>query len=336
MKIGFKVQDEWEKKKIIILISSIFTWAQAPIQYKKEPGEGGEEAEEGAEGEKKEEEAPEEESEEEKEEPAEEGKEEPAEQPEETEKKKKVLAFKESQYYLRVPDPKFDSYKFLETLALSIGIGKPQKKGEENKLLVYVLCAGLLYGKEEDVFYEYFKRAWLQKPEKLPFIGKGLNLVPTIHIIDLARLIKRVIKLKPAISYIVAIDRTKRPTQKKIVTAISKAIGTNKVEQKPVKELLKEIWMLPLQVNIKIRPSDVFKDEPAPSDEGELEQEEQERRAKARKFPWHCEFGIPENIVQLNIEFNKARGLNPVKIFITAPPAAGKAWLCQQYIYKQQ
>ena len=326
------MQEEWDKKKVIILISSIFTWARTPVQYKKEAGEGGEEAEEGAEGEKKEEEPPEEESEEEKEEPGEEGKEEPVEQQEEAEKKKKILAFKESQYYLRVPDPNYDSHKFLETLALSIGIGKPVKKPEDKKLLVYVLCAGLLYGKEEDVFYEYFKRAWLQKPEKLPYIGKGLNLVPTIHIVDLSRLIRRIIKLKPQISYIVAVDRTKKPTQKKLVTAISKAIGTNKVEQLPIKELMKEKWMLPLQIGIKIRPSEVFKDEPAPGDEGELEPEEQERRAKARKFPWQCELGIPENIAQLNIEFNKARDLNPVKIFVTAPPAAGKAWLCQQYI----
>jgi adenylate kinase len=321
--------DTWEKNKTVILLSSILTWAHTPPQYKKEPGEGEEQQEEPVEGEAKEEEAPEEESaEEEKEEgePEEENKE----QTEEPEKKKKVVAFKESQYFLRVPDPGYSSFKFLETLALSIGMGKPSGKPEEKKLSVYVLCTGLLYGNGEEMFYEYFKRAWLQNPSKLPYIGKGLNLVPTIHVIDLARLIKRVIQIRPKTKYIVAIDRSKKPTQRKIVTAISKAIGTGDVETRTVQILTKEKWMLPLQINVKIRPSEVFKDEPTPETEAELEAEVAEKRAQERKFRWHCELGITENISKLNLEYNSFRDLKPVKIFITAPPASGKSWLCEQ------
>lgn len=137
--------------------------------------------------------------------------------------------------------------------------------------------------------------------------------------------------IQPKIKYIVAVDRTKRPYQKKIVTAISKAIGTGLTKTKLASELIKEAWMIPLQINLKIRPSDVFKDEPTPETEGEVEPEIAEKRALARKFPWHCEFGIPENIAKLNLEFNQYRDLKPVKIFITAPPASGKSWLCKQY-----
>ncbi len=69
-----------------------------------------------------------------------------------------------------------------------------------------------------------------------------------------------------------------------------------------------------------MRASIAFKDGEPPEDA-----EDPEEAAKLLKFPWHCEKGIVENIKMLNEEFNKARGLNPVKIFITGPPAAGKS-----------
>jgi adenylate kinase len=53
-------------------------------------------------------------------------------------------------------------------------------------------------------------------------------LIPTIHVIDLARLVKRVVDQAPNHPYIFAIDRTKKPTQKRIIEAISKGIGTGK------------------------------------------------------------------------------------------------------------
>jgi hypothetical protein len=49
-------------------------------------------------------------------------------------------------------------------------------------------------------------------------IGEGLNLVPTIHVIDLARLVRRVVIENPKEHpYIFAIDKTSKPTQKRIV-----------------------------------------------------------------------------------------------------------------------
>ena len=330
---SFEMKKDWEGKKFIILLSSIMTWAQTPVLYKKEEGAEGEGEEEGEENEQKEEEQePEEDSgegEEEKEEEQEEGDKENEEQ-EEPVPKKRILPFKESQYYLRIPAPEYASYKFLETLALSIATTKPNQKSEDKKLYVYVLCAGLLYGNGEDVFYQYFKQAWLQNPQKLPIISKGNNRVPTIHVVDLARLVKRVIRLAPKQSYIIAVDKSKRPTQRKIVMAISKAIGTGLIESHTSQDLAKHPWMLPLQINVKIRSSEVFKDEPTPESEADLEPEEAEKRAQERKFPWHCEFGITENMSILNTEFNTFQGLNPVKIFVTGPPASGKSYLSKQ------
>ena len=104
------------------------------------------------------------------------------------------------------------------------------------RLTVHVLCSGIRYGLGENRLYELFKAAWLQNPRALSFSGKGDNLIPTIHIIDLARLVRRMVSAQVAKTsqdksllkkqYIFAIDRTAKATQKKLIEAISKGIGT--------------------------------------------------------------------------------------------------------------
>lgn len=93
-------------------------------------------------------------------------------------------------------------------------------------LKVHVLCTGIRYGNGERIFYDHFQKAWIQSPIQLPILGKGDNLIPTIHTIDLARLVNRIVSDKPNHPYIFAIDRTKKPTQKRIVQAIANGMGT--------------------------------------------------------------------------------------------------------------
>jgi len=113
------------------------TWVNTPPKIQKE----GEEPEEGDEEEPPSE--PEEGEGEEEEAPAE-GEDAPP----------TVLPFKERDFHLRVPAPRFQALKTLETLALSSVKAQP-------KLKVYVLCAGILYGNGERVFYNHFKKSWL-------------------------------------------------------------------------------------------------------------------------------------------------------------------------------
>ena len=81
-----------------------------------------------------------------------------------------------------------------------------------------MLCSGIRYGNGERIFYDHFQKAWIQNPADLPYIGEGENLVPTIHIIDLARLVRRVVIDDPKEHpYIFAIDKTRRPSQKRLV-----------------------------------------------------------------------------------------------------------------------
>lgn len=73
-----------------------------------------------------------------------------------------------------------------------------------------------------------------------------------------------------------------------------------------------------------MKASDALKDGEVPEDLAE--DIDPEEYALAQKFPWHCEKGIVKNIISLNNEFNTFRGLNPVKMFVTGPPASGKTY----------
>ena len=257
---------EYSEEKVLILISSVMSWANTPPKVKKvlEDGEEGEEEQE--------DEPPEDEPDDEptsEQEPAEE------EPNEDAPPKPVVLTFKEKDFHLRVPSPKFRHLKTLETLALSSVKAQP-------KLKVYVLLAGVLYGNGERIFYDHFKRAWLQTPRKLPMIGKGDNLIPTIHVLDLARLVKRVVKDRPENYYIFAVDRTRNPTQKRLVEAVSKGIGTGESETVGFDEVRQHDWAEVLTLNLKMRSSEVMKDGEPPEDA-----EDPEEAAKLLKFPWH-------------------------------------------------
>jgi nucleoside-diphosphate-sugar epimerase len=63
---------------------------------------------------------------------------------------------------------------------------------------VHVVSAGFLYGNGEqnDIFYEFFRRAWVSLHPKLaalPVIEEGSNILPIIHVSDLVASIDLII-----------------------------------------------------------------------------------------------------------------------------------------------
>lgn len=85
---------------------------------------------------------------------------------------------------------------------------------KRDNVKTYVIAAGVLYGKGEAILNDHFKKSWLQDPLRLPIVGAGNNLVPTVHVTDLARMVKKIYETKPERQYIFGIDNTKKPTQK--------------------------------------------------------------------------------------------------------------------------
>lgn len=247
-------------QKTLILLSSVMTWVNTPPKLTDDPIEGEGEEDEQPEGD--EEEASDEDSsdagkEEEEVEEDEEGIDKP--------KKLPIKYFKETDFHLRVPHKDFEYLKTLETIAMSSTNTQPMLK-------VHVMCSGIRYGNGERIFYDHFQKAWIQSPAALPVLGEGRNRVPTIHIIDLARIVKRVVTASSPLPYIFAIDRTKRPTQKRLVKAIAGGIGTGKIEKVGGEEAdpTTEAWSKFLCINLKMKTSDAFKDGELP-EENDLE-----------------------------------------------------------------
>ena len=101
---------------------------------------------------------------------------------------------------------------------------------KKENVRTFVLAAGIMYGKGENILNSHFKRAWLQNPLRLPFVGEGNNILPTIYVVDVARMVKKIFEGKPEKQYIVGIDTTRKCTQKKLINAISNGIGTGLCE----------------------------------------------------------------------------------------------------------
>jgi len=209
---------------------------------------------------------------------------------------------------------------------------------KRDNVKTYVIAAGVLYGKGEAILNSHFKKAWLQEPPRLPVVGQGNNLVPTVHVTDLARMVKKIYETKPERQYIFGIDTTKKPTQKKLIAAISNGIGTGLIEQTDIPVQFAKVhpnktplqldldWRKFLLLNIKALPSPLFagSEEPAEGEE-----------AGEGDFPWHCKKGLAGNIQLVKEEFCKHRGLKPFKIALTGKPCTGKshfsAQLAQHY-----
>lgn len=126
----------------------------------------------------------------------------------------------------------------------------------------------------------------------------------------------------PQEKYIFAVDRTKNKSLKNLIKSISKSIGNGKINKNDRIENYSKNENYAeeeLSINLKIKPSKVFNDEKA--------EDEDEEEFEKRKFKWHTEFGIAENLELIRKEFVEFHSLKPVKIFVTGPPGSGKTEL---------
>lgn len=85
---------------------------------------------------------------------------------------------------------------------------------------------------------------------------------------------------------------------------ISSGMGAGLLKHVELGDVLGEDWVEFLTLDLKMQCSKAFLGGP---------------------FEWHCPLGIcPKSMPLLNAEFNLFRGLFPLKVLITGPPAAGK------------
>ena len=130
------------------------------------------------------------------------------------------ISFTEDDYRRRRAHPNFKSHISAEKLVIKHG------KTNKAKFITYVVASGLTYGSGEEIFHFLFKTAWHGQAPALQCFGNGQNIVPAIHIKDLAAVIVNICDQNPKVRYLVAVDDSKNTLEEivKVYCAILRFI----------------------------------------------------------------------------------------------------------------
>lgn len=98
---------------------------------------------------------------------------------------------RDSDYRRRRPLPgsKYEKWKEMEDLVMSC-FNREFKEGEPSKIKGFIVSPGVLYGEGEETFTQLFKGAWLGE-QTHRVLKPGTNFVPTVHVRDLARVVRQ-------------------------------------------------------------------------------------------------------------------------------------------------
>jgi adenylate kinase len=219
--------------------------------------------------------------------------------------------YSENEYPQRKAIPAYQGMKNLENLVLTAN--------KMNTILkTYVLCSGITYGNGEETLYKHFNTAY-QSKDDLKLYGDGKNVIPMIHVNDLATYVKVLVYKRPAdIEYILALDHAKTRTQGAIVRAISNGMGSVPVKNLGLMDAVFEPDFNIMTMNIPVIPSNLL------SLTAEENGEEADSKAGEFSFNWQYREGFVENFDKIYQEFKIFRRAKTIKIFVTGAPGVGK------------
>ncbi|XP_016015363.2 adenylate kinase 7 [Rousettus aegyptiacus] len=211
------------------------------------------------------------------------------------------IPFTEEDYRRRKHHPNFLDHINAEKMVLKLG-------KNVKKLVTYVVAAGLQYGMEGGILHSFFKLAWLGDVPALPVFGDGMNIIPAIHVLDLAGVIQNIIDHMPKHHYLVAVDESIH-TLEDLVKCISKHTGPGKIQKVPRENafLTKDLTQESIDhLLVNLRMEALFVKENF-------------------NIRWVAQAGFVENIGSILKEYKQSRGLLPIKICVLGPPAVGKS-----------
>jgi len=240
--------------------------------------------------------------------------------------------FTENMFTRRKPSPNFLVHKTLESQVISLA---------HEMLSTTVLASGLLYGDEQGPFHEFFRDAWLGKELKLPKINSACsNMIPTVHVRDLAKATCKALSEAPNQQYVVVADESKNSLADIAIAIFSvlqpdEAIALMETEVPPedeeesTRDERERKW-----IDFKKRPRFVEGEE---SDilllenpgwtqlQCDLQFDTSEGAIQSLLEEWHCKEGIVDKMPTIVREFKASRNLKPVKLVTIGPPASGIA-----------
>lgn len=126
-------------------------------------------------------------------------------------------------YRKRRPHPCFNQHLFIERRTLNLHIKF------KDSIKSFVVCSGIIYGEEQDIFHYIFKRCYFNHQQVEVFLP-GSNYLPLIHINDFARFIIHIINKSSSESanYLLAIQPVTL-TAKNVVSIFAEAMGGNEI-----------------------------------------------------------------------------------------------------------
>ena len=158
--------------------------------------------------------------------------------------------YSESEYASRKAIPAYQNMKNLENAVLTANKCK-------ETLRTYVLCSGITYGNGEESFYKLFDTAY-QAKDDLKIFGDGKNIIPMIHVNDLAVYVKLLVYKRPDdIEYILALDHSKNRSQGALIRAISSGMGQVPVRNVSFLDAVFEPDFNLMTMNIPVIPSNL-------------------------------------------------------------------------------
>ncbi|KAK9812921.1 hypothetical protein WJX72_005801 [[Myrmecia] bisecta] len=182
----------------------------------------------------------------------------------------------------------------------------PKPAARKGRLRTHIICPGLLYGLGETAegWHEQFQAAWQASPStSLPVYGSGANIVPTIHVTDLAAYVVACAECgRPDTPYLLAVDQ-KLHSLREIVAAISGKLGSGLVHEVPQDELFVMKGIERYLLELPMSPTHL----PLPP-------------------TLHYHDGLLANLDTIAQQYLAARQLAPMKVLLAGPPAAGKTY----------
>jgi len=231
---------------------------------------------------------------------------------------------RDSDYQKRQPKPgtKFEQWREMEDLVMTCF----NREGSQVK--GFVVAAAALYGEGEISFGPMFKNAWCGVQEHA-ILAPGTNRVPTVHVRDLARLVRQIgssegLNPMETTPYLLAVDQPPAegadkgppPMQKDIVYSIINEF--TEFYEPPVVEMPdKEMDALQqrMSLNLWLEPSSIMLNE----DFG----------ATCEPPGWFCRDGFVANVRKIAEEYCKERKLRAMRVIIGGPPGSGKSTLAK-------
>ncbi|KAI5705783.1 hypothetical protein M8J75_001730 [Diaphorina citri] len=231
------------------------------------------------------------------------------------------MAFNERRLKKRKSHPDYENLLDLETFCLD---SRRELKKNKNFQL-HIVGSGIPYGLEEDIFYHWFALGYTNSDlTSLPVVNQGTNLVPTIHINELVKIIGHLVNNPRSVkkAYCIAVDNDSN-TLADIVKAVSRLFTKHGA-----------IYHVPLEEFEQTYPKDLVYS---------LDQKKTALDLLTSHLPVESnfveDFGKEINLVQKNFvnnmrntlkAFLKSHNLKPIKILIHGPPMSGKTELTRK------